>query len=82
MAEKHLMKCSKSLVMRKMQIKMTPRSHLTPIRMTKIKNSGDSTCLQDVEKEDHSSMLVGLQIGPTTLEINLEVPQKIGNRLI
>jgi hypothetical protein len=27
-----------------MQIKMTLRFHLTPIRMAKIKNSGDSTC--------------------------------------
>jgi hypothetical protein len=35
---------------------------------------------KDVEKEEHSSMLVGLQIGTITLEINMEVPQKIGNR--
>jgi hypothetical protein len=35
---------------------------------------------EEVEKEEHSSMLLGLQTGTTTLEINLEVPQKIGNR--
>jgi hypothetical protein len=46
MAEKHLKKCSKSLVMRGMQIKMTQRFHLTPIRMVKVKTSGDSTCWQ------------------------------------
>jgi hypothetical protein len=44
MAEKHLKKCSKSLMIREMQIKMTLRFHLTPIRMYKIKNSGDSRC--------------------------------------
>jgi hypothetical protein len=42
-AEKHLKSCSKSLVIREMQIKMTLRFHLTPIRMAKSKNSGDST---------------------------------------
>jgi hypothetical protein len=40
MAEKHLKTCSKSLVIRKMQIKTTLRFHLSPIRMAKIKISG------------------------------------------
>jgi hypothetical protein len=44
MDEKHLMKCSTFLVIREMQIKTTPRFHLTPVRMAKIKNSGDSRC--------------------------------------
>jgi hypothetical protein len=30
-----------------------------------------------MEKEEHSSLLVGLQAGTTTLEISLVVPQKI-----
>jgi hypothetical protein len=44
MAEKHLKKCSPSLIIRKIQIKTTLRFHLTPDRMAKIKNSGDSRC--------------------------------------
>ena len=44
MAEKHLNKCSTSLVIREMQIKTTLRFHLTPVRMAKIKNSGDIRC--------------------------------------
>jgi hypothetical protein len=42
MAEKHLKKCSTSLVLIEMQIKATLRFHL----MAKIKNSKDSTCWQ------------------------------------
>jgi hypothetical protein len=42
MAEKHLKKCSTLLVDREMQIKMTLRFHLTPVRVAKIKNSSDS----------------------------------------
>jgi hypothetical protein len=42
MTEKHLKNCSASLIIREMQIIATLRFHLTPVRMAKIKNSGDS----------------------------------------
>jgi hypothetical protein len=42
MAEKDLKKCSASLIIREMQIKTALRFHLTPVRMAKIKNTGDS----------------------------------------
>jgi hypothetical protein len=44
MAGKHLKKCSTCIVIRKMQIKTTLRFYLTPVRMAKFKNSGDSRC--------------------------------------
>jgi hypothetical protein len=44
MTEKHLKKCSKSLVIREMQIKMTLRFYLTPIRMAKIITSVVNIC--------------------------------------
>jgi hypothetical protein len=50
MAEKHLNICSASLIIREIQIKTTLRFHLTPVRMDKIKNSGDSRCWQGYGK--------------------------------
>jgi hypothetical protein len=44
MPEKHLKKCSTSFISREMKIKTTLRINLTPVRMAKIKNSGDSRC--------------------------------------
>jgi hypothetical protein len=47
MAEKHLKKCSASLIIMEMQIKTTLSLHLTLVRMAKIKNSGDRRCRQE-----------------------------------
>ena len=44
MAEKHLKKCSTTLVIRKMQIKTILRFYLTPVKMAKIKSSDVSRC--------------------------------------
>jgi hypothetical protein len=44
MTKKHLKKCSASLIIREMKVKTTLRFYLTPVRMAKIKNSGDSRC--------------------------------------
>jgi hypothetical protein len=46
MAKKHLKKCSTYLVIREMQIKLSLRFHLTPVRMAMIKTSNDSRCWQ------------------------------------
>ena len=78
MAENHLKKCSTSLDIREMQIKTTLRFDLTPDRMAKTKNSSDSRYWRGCgERRILLHLLVGLQVGITTLEISLVVPQKI-----
>jgi hypothetical protein len=60
MAENHLKKCSTSLVTREMQIKTTLRFCLIPVRMAKIKNSGDTRGWQGCGKEEHFSIAGGI----------------------
>jgi hypothetical protein len=56
MTEKHLKRCSTSLVIKEMQIKMTLRFHFKPIRMAKIKTLGETDVGEDVDNEEHFSI--------------------------
>jgi hypothetical protein len=51
MAKKHMKKCSPSLAIKEMQIKITLRFHLTPVRIATIKTTTNNMFWQGCGKK-------------------------------
>ena len=59
MANKHMKRCSLSLVIREMQIKTLRRYHLTPVRMALIKSLQTVNAGEGAEKKEPSYTVGG-----------------------
>ena len=75
-ANRHLKRCSTSLIMREIQIKTITRYHFTCLRLAFIKKNTNNKCWHGCGEKRPSYTVAGSEIGAATMEYSMEVPQK------
>jgi len=77
MANRHMKRCSRSLISEKYKSKTTMRYHLNLPGWLKLTTQETISVGEDAEKGNPLALLVGMQTGAATLENSMDVPQKI-----
>ena len=74
MANKHMKRCSPSLIIRQMQTKTTRRYHLALVRLTAVQKSTSHKCWRGCREGNPLALLVGMQTSTATMENTVEIP--------